>query len=95
MLRHHKSMSNHRNAFGTNTSKIVATILGTRELIDWHKPLNLRQRLEMLLKADASDAVIDQVMARWHGHNGPVDEFDFEDTTAVEIPEDIFAQVRA
>ena len=79
--------------FGYDSLHLVADVLGDNHIDEWLKPANLAQRVTMLLRLNATGDVIDAVTAAWHGHDGPVDEWDFDEVTVVEVPAEVYEKV--
>lgn len=86
-------MGNTKKTFGFDTVNLVVGTLDHEQLDRWLMPLTLSQRIEMVIAKDSK--IVDQLVAKWHGHNEAVNEFDFDDVTAVEVDEKILAAVRS
>lgn len=79
-------MGFNKKEFGPNTLALVYRFLTLDQCQEWVRSMSLSARIQMLLQAGAEQDTIDEVTAVWHGHVGPVDDFDFSKTTEVEIP---------
>lgn len=78
--------------FGYETWHLVCDLLDYSQHDDWLSPKCLEARLEMIIIAGGKPPLVDELTARWHGHTGPINEFDFSESTVVEIPEFVFAK---